>query len=91
MSRIIQCAKLGVQAEGLDNPPFPGIKGQQIFEQISKIAWQDWLKTQTILINEYRLASYDPQARQFLAEQRERFLFSKDFEMPKAYTPPKLS
>ena len=32
MARMIQCAKLGGEAEGLDAPPFPGPKGQKIYE-----------------------------------------------------------
>jgi Fe-S cluster biosynthesis and repair protein YggX len=89
MTRRVNCVKLGIEAEGLDAPPFPGAKGQQIFETVSKQAWQDWLKMQTMLINEHRLASYDPKARQFLAEEREKFLFADNFEMPQGYVPPK--
>jgi Fe-S cluster biosynthesis and repair protein YggX len=80
---------LGREAEGLDSPPFPGVKGQQIFESVSKQAWQDWLKMQTMLINEQRLASFDLKARQFLEEERTKFLFSHNFEMPQGYVPPK--
>lgn len=89
MARIIHCIKLDKEAEGLDTPPFPGAKGQEIFEKISKQAWQDWLSRQTMLINEYKLASYDPKARAFLAEERDKFLFAGDEVLPKEYTPPK--
>lgn len=89
MTRMVNCAKLGVNAEGLQNPPFPGPKGQQIFDHISKQAWQDWLKTQTMLINEYRLQSFDPKAKSFLEEERNKFLFAGGFAMPDAYVPPK--
>ena len=89
MTRKVNCVKLGQEAEGLDAPPFPGAKGQQIFETISKQAWQDWLKMQTMLINEHRLASFDPNARKFLEQEREKFLFSDGFAMPEGYVPPK--
>ena len=46
---------LGPDAEGLDRPPYPGALGQRIYENVSKPAWQRWLKHQTMLINEYRL------------------------------------
>ena len=88
MARWVNCVKLGVQAEGLDEPPFPGPKGQEIFEQVSKQAWKEWLSKQTMLINEYRLASYDPKARSFLAEERTKFLFEGNTEMPEGYVPP---
>ncbi len=89
MAKLVQCAKLGREAEGLDAPPFPGEKGQEIYEKISKQAWQDWLNKQTILINEHRLASYDPKARAFLTEERQKFLFENDSQMPEGYVPPK--
>lgn len=89
MTRMVNCVKLGIEAEGLDAPPFPGAKGQQIFDSVSKQVWQDWLKMQTMLINEHRLASFDPKARKFLEEERQKFLFSGNFEMPEGYVPPK--
>ncbi len=89
MPRLIHCVKLGQEAEGLETPPFPGAKGQEIFEKISKQAWQDWLGRQTMLINEYKLASYDPKARAYLSEERDKFLFEGNDEMPQGYVPPK--
>jgi len=86
---MIKCVKLGIEAEGLDELPFPGPKGQQIFEHISKQAWEEWLKMQTMIINEQRLASFDPQAKKILEQERDKFLFSGDFEMPEGYIPQK--
>jgi len=81
---------LGREAEGLDAPPFPGEKGREIYEKISKQAWKDWLSRQTMLINENRLASFDPKARAYLAEERSKFLFEDKNEMPAGYVPPKI-
>lgn len=75
MTRLVNCVKLGKEAEGLEQPPFPGSKGQEIYEKISKQAWQDWLSRQTMLINENKLASYDPKARAYLTGERDKFLF----------------
>jgi Fe-S cluster biosynthesis and repair protein YggX len=80
---------LGIEAEGLDTPPFPGPKGQEIFEHVSKQAWKDWLTKQTMLVNEGKLASFDSKAREFLAEERTKFLFEGNNEMPEGYVPPK--
>lgn len=88
MSRLIHCLTLGIEAEGLDAPPFPGAKGQKIFETVSKQAWQQWLTRQTMLINEYRLASFDAKARAYLAEERDKFLFEGHNDMPQGYRPP---
>ena len=51
MTRMVQCVKLGREAEGLEAPTYPGELGQRIFEHVSKEAWQQWLGRQTILIN----------------------------------------
>ncbi len=87
MTRMIKCIKLGIEAEGLDNPPFPGLKGQYIFDNISKQAWQEWINMQTMIINEQRLESFDPKARKLLETEREKFLFSEDFKIPEGYIP----
>ncbi|CAG1020136.1 partial putative Fe(2+)-trafficking protein, partial [Patescibacteria group bacterium] len=89
MTRNVYCLKLGMEAEGLDAPPFPGEQGLKIYENISKQAWQQWLAKQTMLINEGRLASFDPKVRAYLAEERTKFLFEGDNEMPAGFIPPK--
>jgi Fe-S cluster biosynthesis and repair protein YggX len=87
MARMVKCVKLGEEAEGLDAPPFPGANGQRIYDHISKQAWKEWLALQTMIINEKRLASYDPEAKKILETEREKFLFSGGFEMPEGYVP----
>jgi Fe-S cluster biosynthesis and repair protein YggX len=88
MTRMIKCVKLGIDAEGLDTPPFPGPNGQRIFDHVSKQAWKDWLAMQTMIINERRLASFDPAAKKILEDEREKFLFAGGFEVPEGYVPP---
>lgn len=90
MNRTIYCIKLQTQAEGLDYPPYPGELGQRIYSSISKPAWQQWVNHQTMLINEYRLSTLDPQAREFLKKEMGRFLFAEGETEPKtpaAFTP----
>ena len=89
MSRKIQCAKLKREADGLEFAPYPGALGEKIYESISQEAWQQWLKHQTMLINEYRLTPVEPQARKFLEEEMEKFLFGGGSDLPKEFTPPK--
>jgi A/G-specific adenine glycosylase len=88
MARMVKCVKLGVEAEGLDRPPYPGELGRRIFEGVSKTAWQQWLRQQTMLINEYRLTPFEPKARQFLEEQMEQFFFGAGALPPEGYVPP---
>lgn len=89
MSRMVNCVKLDREAEGLDRPPYPGALGQRIYENVSKQAWADWLKHQTMLINENRLSPMDPKARKFLEEQMEKYFFGEGAAMPEGYVPPK--
>ena len=88
MSRTVHCVKLGREAAGLDYPPYPGELGKRVYEHISKEAWQQWVRQQTMLINEYRLTPVDPKARKFLEEQMERFLFGEEAVTPEGYVPP---
>lgn len=88
MARIVKCIKLGVEAEGLDRLPYPGELGQRIFANVSKSAWQQWLRQQTMLINEYRLTPFEPKARQFLEQQMEQFFFGEGTAPPEGYVPP---
>jgi Fe-S cluster biosynthesis and repair protein YggX len=87
MSRMVNCVKLRREAEGLDRQPYPGDLGKRVFENVSKQAWQDWLRQQTMLINEYRLSPMDPKARSFLEEQMESFFFAEGSELPPDYKP----
>jgi Fe-S cluster biosynthesis and repair protein YggX len=87
MTRTVNCVRLGHEAEGLERPPYPGELGQRIYENVSKQAWQDWLRHQTMLINEYRLTPVDPKARQFLVGEMEKFFFGTGSEAPPDFKP----
>ena len=41
MARMVNCVKLKTEAEGLDFPPYPGALGKQLYEGVSKQAWQE--------------------------------------------------
>ncbi|MCC6474505.1 MAG: oxidative damage protection protein [Burkholderiales bacterium] len=88
MARMIHCVKLGREAEGLDFPPYPGPLGKRLFESVSKEAWQDWIRHQTMLINENRLNLADPRARQYLAEQMERHVVGGGADVAAGFVPP---
>ena len=89
MARMVKCIKLGREAEGLALPPYPGELGKRIFENVSKEAWQMWLKQQTMLINEHRISPIDPKARKFLEGEMEKFFFGDGSAPPEGYVPPK--
>lgn len=87
MSRMVQCKKYGKEMEGLAQPPYPGPKGQEIFDSVSKQAWQEWLDHQTRLINEKHLNMIDPDARKYLAEQMDKFFAGDEFDKAEGYVP----
>ncbi|MDD3517030.1 MAG: oxidative damage protection protein [Chromatiales bacterium] len=89
MTRMVKCVLLGTEAEGLERQPYPGELGKRILENVSKEAWQRWLRQQTMLINEYRLTPVDPKARKFLEEEMEKFFFSGGSTAPQGFVPPK--
>ena len=88
MTRTVQCIKLGTEAEGLDFPPYPGELGKRIFESVSKQAWADWLRQQTMLVNENRLNLADQRAREYLKRQMEKHFFGEGAGQVQGYVPP---
>ena len=88
MARMVRCAVLGEEAEALERAPYPGPLGQRILAEVSKEGWRRWLGHQTMLINEYRLSTIDPKARQFLLAEMEKFLFGGGAAKPEGYRPP---
>ena len=87
MTRTVQCVVDGIQAEGLDFPPWPGEAGKRVFAEVGKPAWQRWLAHQTMLINENRLSPLNPQHRAMLEAEMLKFLFAGGAEKPAGYVP----
>lgn len=88
MAHTVKCVRLGIEAEGLKVPPYPGALGQRIYQNVSQAAWQMWLKHQTMLINEYRLSPIDPRVRKMLEQEMEKFFFGEGATPPPEYVPP---
>jgi Fe-S cluster biosynthesis and repair protein YggX len=88
MAHMVQCAKLGREAEGLDEPPFDSELGQKIYNNVSKQAWQQWTEHQKMLLNEYRLQPWKKEHQEFLVQQMESYFFGEGSEAPKEYVPP---
>ena len=89
MSRMVNCVKLGKEAEGLERITYPGDLGKRIFDNVSKEAWNGWVQHQTMLLNEYRLSPIDPEHRKFLEKEMDKFFFSDEASaMPDDYKAP---
>ena len=88
MPRMVQCAKLKKEAEGLDRPPYPNELGKRIFEGVSKEAWKLWLAHSTMLVNEYRIDVSSRSGTEMLLKQAEEFFFGDGGARPEGYVPP---
>ena len=86
-SRTVLCKKLNQSLPAMTNAPYPGELGQRILNSISQQAWDQWLGHQTMLINEYRLSLIDPNAKQFLKDEMEKFLFEAGSSTPPGFQP----
>ena len=71
----------------MERPPFPGQKGQELFNSVSQKASVEWQTHQTRLINEKQLIMTDPAARKYLMEQMEKFLSGEDYDQAEGYVP----
>ena len=85
--KTVHCKKLQKELPALDRAPYPGKLGERIYKDISAQAWEMWLQRQTMLINEYRLNLMDMQARQYLMQQMEQFLFHDADVTPPGFHP----
>ncbi len=75
MARNVFCEYLQTEAEGLDFQLYPGELGKRIFDSISKQAWSEWIKKQTMLVNEKKLNMMDIEHRKLLETEMVNFLF----------------
>lgn len=71
----VTCSRCAQTRAGFERPPFPGAIGARVVQEICTACWSLWLKQQTMLINHYGLNVMDPQARKFLTQNMEAFLF----------------
>ena len=88
MANMVFCAKYKQEMEGLDEPPFDSELGQKVYKTVSKKAWGEWVERQKMLLNEYRLQPWTPQAQEFLVEQMNEFFYGSGGELPKEYVAP---
>ena len=75
--RIVHCVKLGTDEVGMKFQPLPNELGKRIFDNVSQKAWEQWIRMQTMIINENRLNLADPDARTYLAQQMEQYFFGE--------------
>ena len=87
MSRMVHCKKYDKELPGLPTPPYPGPKGQELFETVSQQAWSEWLGQQTMLINEKHLNLASADDRKYLQSEMDKFLNNEEFDQAEGYVP----
>lgn len=88
MSREVYCEHLKKDAPGLDFQLYPGDIGKRIFDNISKEAFSQWQKRQTMLINENKLNMMEANDRKFLEDKMVAYLFEGKEPTIEGYVPP---
>jgi len=86
--RMVKCVKLGRELPGLAYLPYNNDLGRRIHESVSQQAWNMWVETAKMILNEYRLNLATPEAQRFLFQQCERFFFGPGAQVPPEYVPP---
>jgi len=74
----IACVRCGQTRAPMAFKPFRNDLGQRLFDQICGTCWAEWLQYQQQLINHYALNLQDPQAKQFLYQNLEKYLFTSE-------------
>ncbi len=89
MAHTVFCVRNKKEMEGARRAaPSTRSLARSIYKNVSKAAWAEWLNHQKMLLNEYRLQPWLPQAQQFLVEQMEQFFFGEGAAVPKEFVPP---
>jgi len=86
--RTVFCKKYQKELEGLATPPYPGPQGQDVYENVSKQAWEEWQARQVRLINEKALSMINPDDRKYLSEQMQKFFNNEEADEADGFVPP---
>ena len=86
--RIVHCRHLKKDLPGLDRQPYKNDLGKRIYEEVSKEAWQLWLKDSVKFINTYRVDLAAPEGQKFMLKQCAIYFGYEEGEMAQtAFTP----
>lgn len=85
---MVQCVKLGREAEGLEKPPLKGDVGKRLFENVSKEAWKMWLEHSKMLINEFRLDLMSETGQRIWMTEMDKYFFGEGSKLPEQFVTP---
>lgn len=86
--RIVHCRLLKKDLPGLSRPPYKNELGKRIYEEVSKEAWDQWLKDSVKYINTYRLDLASADGQKFMLKQAAVYFGFEEGDLaPTAYVP----
>ena len=85
MSDKVLCRKFKEELPKMIRPPYPGPKGEELFNSVSKKAWDEWTALQTTLINEKQLDLSKKDDRNYLNTQLELFLDNENYDTAEGF------
>lgn len=71
----IECTRCGKTGPPLDKAPLRTELGERVHASICRTCWGEWLGYQQALINHYGLDVRSREAREFLTQNMEAYLF----------------
>lgn len=85
---MVQCIKLGREAEGLEKAPLKGDLGQKIFNEVSKEAWRGWLEHSKMLVNEFRLDLMSEHGQRIWKTELQKYFWGEGAALPPEFVDP---
>jgi Fe-S cluster biosynthesis and repair protein YggX len=79
--RLVKCRKLGKELPGLAKPPYKNELGKRIYDEVSKEAWDMWIKDSVKYINTYRIDLTSAEGQKFMFDQAEVYFGFKEGSM----------
>jgi len=87
--RIVHCRMLKKDMPGLDRRPYKNELGQQIYDEVSKLAWSQWVKDSVKYVNTYKVDVTSTEGQTFMFKQCAIYFGFEKGELPlTAFVPP---
>ena len=77
MAHMVKCVKLGPRSGGPRRAAFRQRTRAAIYNNVSKLAWEQWQEHMKMLLNEYRLQPWKKEHQEFIVQQMEAYFFGE--------------
>ncbi len=73
-AHTVDCSRCGQTAEAATGVAYGGKLGEEICARVCQLCWDEWERTEVMVINELRLNFMDPESQKVLIGQLREFL-----------------